>query len=136
MPDPKAALRMLKHGIRVDYWKARLQNGEYIDVEDNNSDNLDDQSRESMSLNTPEKNKDPAKNYEWLVRISIPRRLVAQMSAEEMNFYDEEVDTDDVEDAKDSGIDAESAYMSNEEPSDGTDNGGAGGGEEPPLGEI
>ena len=111
MPDPKAALRLLKHGIRVDYWKAKLQNGDYVDANNNTADDLEDHSNQAASQNSPKANHDPVKNFVWLVRISIPRRLVSQMAEEEMNFYDEEVDVDDVEDAKDSGIDAETAYM-------------------------
>ena len=118
MPDPKAALRLLKHNIRVDFWKARLENNEYVDADDaENPEHL-------MSVNNPEPGgpmeetqaheRDPAKDRIWLVRISIPRRLAAQMSSEEMDFYDDEVDTDDVEDAQDTGIDDESAYMSGE----------------------
>ena len=110
MPDPKAAMRLIKHGVRVDYWKAKIQNGDFIDAENNDSDELE--GKQSTSVNSVHGGKeDPAKNLVWLVRISIPRRLVAQMSSEEMNFYDEEVDVDDVEDAKDTGIDDESAYM-------------------------
>ncbi len=114
MPDPRAALRLLKHGIRVDYWKARLQNGDFIDIENNENENLDDNSNQGMSSSEQQKSPDPAKDAVWLVKISIPRRLVSQMSAEEMNFYDEDIDIEDVEDAKDSGIDEESAYYSDE----------------------
>ena len=95
MPDPKAALRLLKHGIRVDFWKAQLDNGEIVDAVEESEDKEKKVKKEDIL---------------WMVRISIPRRLVAQMSAEEMDFYDDEVDVDDVEDAKDSGIDDESAY--------------------------
>ena len=124
MPDPKAALRLLKHGIRVDFWKARLEGKEFVDADDT------DHPEHLMSVNTGERGgpmgeqggqADPAKSLVWLVRISIPRRLAAQMSSEEMDFYDDEVDTADVEDAKDTGIDDESAYMSGEgeqQPSD------------------
>jgi len=130
MPDPKAALRLLKHGIRVDYWKARLQNGDFIDIENNENENLDDNSNQGMSASEQEKSADPVKDHVWLVKISIPRRLVSQMSAEEMNFYDEDVDIEDVEDAKDSGIDEETAYTSDQQ--DNLDSTG----QENPPGEI
>ncbi len=100
MPDPKAALRLLKHGIRVDFWKAKLKDDEFVDADEITEDEEGEASNE---------------NTVWLVRISIPRRLAAQMSAEEMDFYDDEVDVDDVEDAKDTGIDDESAYMAGED---------------------
>lgn len=110
MPDPKAALRLLKHGIRVDFWKAKLKGNEFVDAED------DKVAEEEGNMEVGEKKneKDPAKDTVWLVRISIPRRLVVQMTSDELDFYDDEVDTDDVEDAKDSGIDDESAYTTGE----------------------
>jgi hypothetical protein len=111
MPDPKAALRLLKHGIRVDFWKAKLKNDEFVDAEDAEVQQ-EDGKQEVGAI--PKKEEDPVKDTVWLVRISIPRRLVAQMSSEEMDFYDDEVDVDDVEDAKDTGIDDESAYTSGE----------------------
>ena len=110
MPDPKAALRLLKHGIRVDFWKAKLKGNEFVDAED------DKVAEEEGNMEVGEKKneKDPVKDTVWLVRISIPRRLVVQMTSDELDFYDDEVDTDDVEDAKDSGIDDESAYTTGE----------------------
>ena len=125
MPDPKAALRLMKHGARVDFWKAKYgKEGEFEDSAVSESD-----------MAEHEANGGGEKGSEdfWLVRISIPRRLVAQMSAEEMDFYDEDVDIDDVEDAKDTGIDDESAYMDDEQ--GGMDGGDPMGGEpqEAPL---
>ncbi len=110
MPDPKAALRLLKHGIRVDFWKAKLKEGDYVDAEEEAT-----QAEQQDEGVAPPEPKDNPEDTVWLVRISIPRRLAAQMSAEEMDFYDEEVDVEDVEDAKDTGIDDESAYMSGED---------------------
>lgn len=103
MPDPKAALRLMKHGARVDFWKAKYgKDGEFEDeaevAETSQKRQEDESDKEKLDLF-------------WLVRISIPRRLVSQMSAEELDFYDDEVDVEDVEDAKDTGIDDESAYM-------------------------
>jgi hypothetical protein len=117
MPDPKAALRLLKHGVRVDFWKAKVKGEEFIDADEAN------QAQETEVGAHEAEKKDDHKDTVWLVRISIPRHLVAQMSAEEMDFYDEEVDVDDVEDAKDSGIDDESAYMSDDELDGGEDMG-------------
>lgn len=109
MPDPKAALRLMKHGVRVDFWKAKLDDkGEdYIDADEEETVAEDEGEGVAGQINK--------QDTVWLVRISIPRRLVAQMSAEEMDFYDEEVDVEDVEDAKDTGIDDESAFMSDEQ---------------------
>jgi hypothetical protein len=111
MPDPRAALRLLKHGIRVDFWKAQLKDGEFIDAENN----VQEKEQGSAEVGVQQHQHDPAKDVVWMVRISIPRRLASQMSAEQMDFYDEEVDTEDVEDAKDTGIDDESAYTTDEQ---------------------
>lgn len=106
MPDPRAALRLLKHGVRVDYEKARYSDEdpkadpEVIEDEDGDKEYKD----EEMC---------------WLLRVSIPRRLVVQIDAAQHDFYDEEIDIDDVEDAKDSGIDDESAYTDGEQAAPG-----------------
>ncbi len=113
MPDPKAALRLLKHGVRVDFWKAKLDDGKFVDAETQAAEA--DQPGSGMQQPVKEKKQDPAKDHVWLVRISIPRRLAAQMSAEEMDFYDEEVDTEDVEDAQDAGMGDEDAYLAGEQ---------------------
>lgn len=135
MPDPKAALRLLKHGIRVDFWKAKLKGNEFVDAEDEEIAQEDGMQEVGSA---PKEKKDPVKDTVWLVRISIPRRLAAQMSSEEMDFYDDEVDVDDVEDAKDTGIDDESAYTAGEDgqqPGQGggpDEQGGPAGGPPPP----
>jgi hypothetical protein len=57
----------------------------------------------------------------WLVRVSIPRRLVVQMATSQHDFYDDDVDIDQVEDAKDDGLDSESSYHTDEQAVPGTD---------------
>lgn len=52
---------------------------------------------------------DTDKDKFWIVKIKIPRRLIVDMNANEMDFYDDEVDMDDVSDAKDSGISNDTA---------------------------
>lgn len=102
MPDPKGALRLLKHNIRVDYDRARYESD----------------SDEPRKVEEDEEIDDNDSNLVWLVRISIPRRLVVQMSAAQHDFYDDEVDIDQVEDAKDSGLDDESGYTADEQQGD------------------
>lgn len=100
MPDPRAALRLLKHGVRVDFSKGRLEDGKEDASAIENPDEVDEEN--------------DTDNLVWLVRISIPRRLVVQMNNAQHDFYDEEVDIEQVEDAKDDGIDDESSYHSDE----------------------
>lgn len=98
MPDPKAALRLLKHDVRVDYKRARFANDSEDPIEiQEDAENSEDE------------------NVVWLVTISFPRRLVVQMAAAQHDFYDDEVDIDQVEDGKDSGLDDESAYFGDEQ---------------------
>jgi hypothetical protein len=102
MPDPRGGLRLLKHGIRVDFEKARYEN-------------------EKEAAGAPIKDDADDKDMVWLVRISLPRRLVVQMNAATHDFYDEEVDIEHVEDAQDSGMDDESAYHEDEQDGGGGD---------------
>lgn len=120
-PDPRAALRLMKHRCRVDYWKARYgEDSEFVDHKD------DDDIATANEVAMGEQPSDQDEVF-WLVRISIPRILVSQMSAEEHDFYDDEIDVDDIEDAKDSGIDSESAFtdggLADEDSSTGMDMG-------------
>lgn len=86
MPCERGAKRLIKHGIRVDYQKAVL------------------------SDKAPKANgKDPDPTH-WEILISIPRRLLSDMNAAELDTYDDEVEVEDVQDAQDSGMNDETAY--------------------------
>jgi hypothetical protein len=124
MPDQKAAMRLIKHGIRVDFAKGSLKSKEYTDAEGQLRQG-DHDPVAAGDLNEPEPDEvTDASSTVWLVTISIPRRLVAQMSSEQLDSeYEDEVEIDDVDDAKDTGIDDESAYMQDE---DGSGEGGQG----------
>lgn len=92
MPDPKGALRLLKHGVRVDFSKAHEEGGRDIEIEEDDNKNED------------------GENLVWLVRVSVPRRLIVEINAGELDFYDEEIDAEDVEDAQDQGVTDETGY--------------------------
>ncbi len=106
MPDPRAALRLLKHGIRVDFRKAKIGEDDLTESADEIADAAEDAEADNTGAND---------NKVWLITISVPRRLVTQLAGEEMDFYDDEVDLDDAQDAKDTGIDDESAYREDEQ---------------------
>lgn len=93
MPDPKAALRLLKHDVRVDFEEAR-------EASEDPQKPVDEESDEGKI---------------WLVKISMPRRLVVQISDTEHDFYDDEVDIDQVQDAKDSGMDDDETGLTSED---------------------
>ena len=83
MPDPKAMLRLFKHGIRVNYKK------------------ITEDARDGEEKG-------------WVITISVPRRLIDQMNAAELDYYDEDVDVDDVEAAQDMGMNDETPYKTDE----------------------
>jgi hypothetical protein len=71
MPDPKAATRLLKHGIRVDYQKATYEADKF------------ETNAGAGGFSTPVVNPEPEAESEekvWLIRVSIPRRLISQMN--------------------------------------------------------
>jgi hypothetical protein len=98
MPDPRASLRLIKFGVKVKFEKIQRQ------------------VKRNLYTNKEQK----TENDEiWVVTLSIPKRLISQIESSDDEFYDDEVDTDDVDSAKDAGMDNESAYMTDEQ------NGGA-----------
>jgi hypothetical protein len=93
MPDPKGAMRLLKHGLRINYEKATLEN-------EDGSEPVEEGSAEDA----------PSRATHWEIKISIPRRLLSDMNAAELDFYDEEVEVEDVQDAQDTGMNDETGY--------------------------
>jgi hypothetical protein len=89
MPDPRGAKRLLKQQIIPEYEKVTV------------SDQPSEEAEESGPTH-------------WQVKLQIPRRLVADMNAAELDFYDQDIDVDDVQDAQDSGITDETSYGSEE----------------------
>lgn len=78
MPDPRAGLRLLAHGIAVKFTETEVEemNGDLTKV--------------------------------WFVDIEVPRKLINGMNDASTDFYDDEIDSDDIESAKDMGVDDES----------------------------
>ncbi|CAM6053341.1 unnamed protein product [Sphagnum tenellum] len=112
MPDPRGAKRLLKHDIIVEYNKVKQNGKDFHPLTDEKSQPLQSPSSEAAHEANPE-------NQFWMVKITFPRRLITQMGAD-LDFYDDEIDADDIESAKDSGIDNESAYNSDEQEPDPT----------------
>jgi hypothetical protein len=93
MPDPKGAMRLIEHGVRVNYEKTTV---------------------EDPDAETPEGEEEEKKATHWEVKISIPRRLLSSMNSAELDFYDDEVEVEDVEDAQDTGMNDETGYTDDE----------------------
>lgn len=103
MPDPRAALRLLKHGVQVEFNSVKRQ--------------LDKPAATTMPTadGTSQPDAEPDHDTDWLVRITIPRRLLDQMEGADLEMYDDEVNPDDVQAAQDIGLDDESQYQSDEQ---------------------
>jgi hypothetical protein len=90
MPDPRGAMRLLKHGVRVDFNKVTVET---------------EAGEEPVTENEDGENEPTATH--WEVMISVPKRLVADMNAAELDFYDEDIEIEDVQDAQDTGMNDE-----------------------------
>jgi hypothetical protein len=108
MPDPRAILRLMKHDVRVDFSKGRRQEGGFEKLDD--ASGTDAQERQQGQQG--QEGEEPTEMV-WLVKISFPRRLITDLHAAQLDFYDDEIDIDDVQDAHDDGIDAETSYLDN-----------------------
>lgn len=88
MPDPRGAMRLLKHGVRVDYNK--------VTVEETDGS-------------------EPSEPNFWEVMVSVPKRLVADLNAAELDFYDEDIEIEDVQDAQDTGMNDETGLYTDDQ---------------------
>ena len=103
MPDPRIIPRLLKLGMKVEYNKVQragtLGASEFSAVE--------------------EKDEVSADGTYWMVNLTYPRKLLDVMkSSDDIDLYDDEedaVDADSVETARDTGLDDESAYQTDEQ---------------------
>lgn len=93
MPDPKGALRLLNHGIRVNFDKVTVEKNE-------------PQTDESI-----ENDNEPDGPTHWEVSISIPSRLISDMNSAEIAAYEDDVDSENVQDAQDSGFNEETGLV-------------------------
>jgi hypothetical protein len=93
MPDPRAALRLLKHGVQVEF----------------------DTVKQQQAGKPGEPDTEPSTDSHWIIKIIIPRRLLDQIDGVDLAMYDDEVNPDDVTAAKDIGLDDESPYQTDEQ---------------------
>jgi hypothetical protein len=95
MPDPRAALRLLKHGVYVKYNKVKVEH-----------------------LHTDHE------RYCWILDMEFPRKLLNGMNNSGVDFYNQEVDADDVNQAEDEGVDTDTAYQTQDDGMGGGSNTG------------
>ena len=97
MPDPDGALRLLKHGTRINYRKGT----ETVPVK-----------IKSEADYQPGTKKPRMKTEKiWLVDLMIPRKFVENIKKEVLDLYDEELDLDTAEDAVSVGETPEQAVQ-------------------------
>lgn len=107
MPDPEGGLRLIKHGAKVSYKKAYEElPGPITDP----SDYREGSKKPKMQ-----------KEQVWLVEIQIPRRFIDELDDSDLELYADEIDVDDVSDARDDDIDAGSDLKDNEDRADDED---------------
>lgn len=106
MPDPRASLRLLKHGVLVEFDRMHRA--------------ADETTNDAKSANdgTPTAAKEDGEPNDWMVKLTFPRRLLNQIAEADLDTYEDEVEVEDVEDAKDIGVDDESAYKTDEQTPD------------------
>jgi len=95
MPDPEGGVRLLQHGTKINYKVA---------------EELYPMKVKSESDYQPGTKKPKMKKRKiWLIDLLIPRKFVRNIDREVLDQYEEDVDTDTVDDAEAQGIDAEKA---------------------------
>ena len=77
---------------------------EEVTVEVKSSSDIDQQTRKPKTK----------KVIVWLVHLQIPRRFVDELDTDDLTLYDEDVDTDDIEDAQQEDIDNETGVIEDE----------------------
>jgi hypothetical protein len=97
MPDPSAGLRLLKHGTRIQFRKAKEQYPIKIETPSD---------YQPGTVKPKFKEKDV-----WMVDLNIPRKFIEGVSDEVLDLYDEEVDTDVADDAMTSGVTPENSAV-------------------------
>lgn len=100
MPDPIGAKRLLKRGVQVKFTKV-----------DQEISHPNDNSNTYNPSNPDNKDEEIETEQMWLVKLEIPRRLLTNLDSDSSDFYEDEIDIDEVEDAIDMGIDQETGIM-------------------------
>lgn len=103
IPDPRFARRLMKHGVKVSFNKVARAEAEEEMPTEHQGDDAAIKERQSVDEDGEDKGC-------WMARLDFPRRFINQMNAAALDAYDDEVDTDDVQAAQDSGLNDESAY--------------------------
>ncbi len=99
MPDPAGGMRLTKHGTKISYRIGKEQKPIKIKSPDDYQPGTKKARIKLVKI--------------WLVEILIPRRLVENLSKTVMDLYDEDVDTNTLDDADVQGITSDQAVDQN-----------------------
>ena len=109
MPDPDGGLRLVKHGAKISYQKTT----ENVPVPLENSSDYEPGTYKARMIDVPI----------WIVEIRIPRRFIDELDDSDLELYADEVDVEDISDARDQGIDG-STDLKTDVPMDGEEENG------------
>lgn len=116
MPDPLAAKRLLNQDVKVKYKKV----GEefyYKDLSMIDSQNLTGlgfTTKNNLDQTPPPQKITPA----WIVEIIVPRRFLESVIEQDLEDYEGQIDLEDISDARDADIDAETEMRGGDEGED------------------
>lgn len=102
MPDPSGAERLLPYGCKVTYEKTEIQVPSKIKTPD---DFRSDGSRKGKMIPVDV----------WVVEISMPKELIADIEQGSLEIAGEEVDMEDIQNAYQQGIDQKANVQSEDE---------------------
>lgn len=105
MPDPQGGVRLVKHGAKVQFEKELREVALPID---SNEDYREDRKGKPKTTEKPM----------WLVHISIPRKFIEELDDDDLQLFDDDVDAENVSDARDENIDKEDAYQDGDDESE------------------
>lgn len=97
MPDPQGAVRLLHHNTKVKFYKQTEE--EPIEVKSPSD-------FEDFHAKKPKKEK----IKKWYVEIQIPKRFI-ENNFDDLELYSDDINIDNVEDARDKGIDSKDTYV-------------------------
>lgn len=112
MPDPDGAKRLIANGLEVEYKKDKQ---EYYFKDLRMGDAANTTGLGFTVHDSLDKTPKPKHVPVWLIEIKIPRRFIESAIEEDLMDFDDDVDMEDVSDAKDAGVDKETSVKSGEE---------------------
>jgi hypothetical protein len=99
MPDPAGAERLIRHGVKVTYRRAKEETAVEIESPDDYEPATRKPKMEQKDI--------------WLLEVQIPRRFIEELDDSDLEIHvdDEIVDVEDVSDARDENIDDADAFV-------------------------